>query len=86
MVFERKVQPVPERAYLQKASSVKQSQGQGQRQTLRVIKDAMYDQESKYKQMLEAKDAEILRHQEMLLAQKERILEQEKLKQDPNVI
>ena len=40
----------------------------------------------KYKQMLEAKDDEIVRHQEMLIAQKQRMVEQEKMKQDPNVI
>lgn len=40
----------------------------------------------KYKQMMEAKDEEIIRHQEMLLAQKQRMIDQEKLKQDPNVI
>ena len=36
--------------------------------------------------MLEAKDDEIVRHQEMLIAQKQRMVEQEKMKQDPNVI
>jgi len=36
--------------------------------------------------MLEAKDNEIIQHQEMLIAQKERMVEQEKLKKDPNVI
>ena len=46
----------------------------------------MEHQEVKYKQMIEAKDSEIIRHQEMLLAQKERMVEQEKMKQDPNVI
>ena len=40
----------------------------------------------KFKQMLEAKDDEIVRHQEMLIAQKKRMVEQEKMKQDPNVI
>ena len=36
--------------------------------------------------MLEAKDNEIIRHQEMLLAQRQKLAEEEKLKKDPNVI
>lgn len=36
--------------------------------------------------MLEAKDNEIIAHQEMLIQQKQRMIEQEQLKKDPNVI
>ena len=53
---------------------------------MQIVKEAMAMQEMKYKQMLEAKDDEIVRHQEMLIAQKQRMVEQEQLKQDPNVI
>jgi len=84
MVFEKKPVEVPERAFLKKSAAVRQS---GARvQTLKVVKEAMALQEMKFNQMLEAKDAEIIRHQEMLIAQKQRMLEQEKLKRDPNII
>ena len=84
MVFERKAVAVPERAFVKKAAAVQQSGGRAQ--TVQICKEAMALQETKYKQMLEAKDEEIIRHQEMLLAQKQRMVEQEQLKQDPNVI
>ena len=60
MVFEKKQAVVPERAFLKKSAAVRQS-GAGQ-QTLKIVKEAMYDQELKYKQMLEAKDNEIIAH------------------------
>ena len=64
MVFERKVAPVPEHAFLKKASAVRQSGGvgAGRAQTIKILKEAMIDQETKYKQMLEAKDSEIIHH------------------------
>ena len=40
----------------------------------------MAQQELKYKQMLEAKDNELIKHQEMLIAQRECMAEQEKMK------
>ena len=43
-------------------------------------------QEEKYREMLEAKDNEIARNQELLIAYKRELQEREKVKQDPNVI
>lgn len=43
-------------------------------------------QEEKFKQTLEAKDDQIVRQQELLIAQKKQLQEREKMKQDPNVI
>ena len=43
-------------------------------------------QEEKYRAMLEAKDNEIAKNQELLIAYKRELQEKEKVKQDPNVI
>lgn len=43
-------------------------------------------QEERFKQMMEAKDDQLVRQQELLIAQKKQLQEREKLKQDPNVI
>ena len=43
-------------------------------------------QEERFKQMMEAKDDQLARQQELLIAQKRQLQEREKLKQDPNVI
>lgn len=81
MVFEKKQSAVPERAYLKKSAALKRETGGAKaQQTLKIVREAMEHQEVKFKQMVEAKDSEIIRHQEMLLAQKERMVEQEKMK------
>ena len=43
-------------------------------------------QEGKYREMLQAKDNEIARNQELLISYKRELQEREKVKQDPNVI
>ena len=49
MVFEKKVAPVPEHAYLQKRAPL---QATGQKvQTLKIVKEAMHEQEAKFKQI-----------------------------------
>ena len=84
MIYEKKQVAAPERAFLTKSAAVRQSGGKAQ--TLRIVKEALALQEAKHKQMLAAKEEELIRHQEMLIQQKERMLEQERLKKDPNVI
>ena len=55
-------------------------------QTLAIVREAMDVQEGKYREMLQAKDNEIARNQELLISYKRELQEREKVKQDPNVI
>ena len=63
MVFERKQASAPERAFLLKKSAVLQRETGGAKaqQTLKVVKEAIEHQEVKYRQLMEAKDSEIIR-------------------------
>ena len=61
MVFERKQASAPERAFLLKKSAMQVTGGAKAQQTLKVVKEAIEHQEVKYKQLIEAKDSEIIR-------------------------
>ena len=69
-----------------KAAALAKSGTTTKGQTLKIVREAMDVQEERFKQMMEAKDDQIVRQQELLIAQKKQLQEREKLKQDPNVI
>ena len=54
--------------------------------TLRIVREALHNQEQKFKHQMESREQEIIRQQEMLIAQRRELIEKEKLDKDPNII
>ena len=54
--------------------------------TIKIVRDALAEQEARFRDIMDAKDQMIGRQRDMLIDQRRQILEKERVNQDPDII
>ena len=86
MHFEKKAVVPPERAVMLRAAAATQNANSTKLTTLKIVKDALAEQESRFAEQMNAKENMIDRQRDMLVDQRRQILEKQRMNKDPDII